>query len=46
MSIPELITVGFSIITIIFSLLTIFDSYRAEKIVNKMMDDLKRKQRE
>jgi len=39
MSIPEMITIGFSIITIIFSSLTIFDSYRAEKIVNKMMKD-------
>jgi len=42
MSIPEMITVGFSLITIIFSVLTIFDSYRAEKIVNKMMDDIRK----
>ena len=39
MSIPEMITIGFSVITIIFSVLIILDSYRAEKIVNKMMKE-------
>ena len=39
MSILEMITIGFSVITIIFSVLIILDSYRAEKIVNKMMKE-------
>ncbi len=39
MSIPEMITVGFSLITIIFSVLIILDSYKVEKIVNKMMKE-------
>jgi hypothetical protein len=39
MSIPEMITIGFSVITIIFSVLIILDSYKVEKIVNKMMKE-------
>jgi hypothetical protein len=42
MSIPEMITIGFSVITIIFSVLIILDSYKVEKIVNKMMDDIRK----
>ena len=39
MSILEMITIGFSVITIIFSVLIILDSYKVEKIVNKMMKE-------
>lgn len=46
MSIPEIITIGFSILTIIFSISAILDSYKAEKIINKMMNDIKRRERE
>jgi hypothetical protein len=44
MSIPEMITIGFSVITIIFSVMIIINSYKTEKIIKRKIDELKRKQ--
>lgn len=46
MSIQEIITICFSVLTIIFSISAILDSYKAEKIINKMMNDINRRERE
>lgn len=44
MSIQEIITICFAILTIIFSISAILDSYKAEKIINKMIHDIKKRE--